>query len=176
MAGLAFTVHESVPQPTWSPCHAKSLQSCPTLSDPVDYSQAPLSIGFSRQEYWSWLLCFPLGDLPNPGIEPTSVASPALHMDSLPLAPPCKPLVSLKVLVTQLCPILCDMDCSPSGSSVHGMLQARIQEWVAISFSRESSWPRDQTQVPSIAGGFFTDWATREVLISLSEFKFPREI
>ena len=46
----------------------------------------------------------------------------------------------------QLCPNLCDpMDCSPPGSSVHGILQARILEWVVISFSRGSSQPRDQT-------------------------------
>ena len=52
---------------------------------------------------------------------------------------------------------LCDpMDCSPPGSSVHGILQARILEWVAISFSRESSWPRDQTQASRIAGRRFT--------------------
>ena len=68
------------------------------------------------------------------------------------------------VLVTQSCPTLCDpMDCSLSGSSVHGSLQARILEWVAIPFSRESSWPRDQTRVFSIVGRFFTIWATREV-------------
>ena len=58
-----------------------------------------------------------------------------------------------------------DMDCNPPGSSVHGMLQARILEWVAISFSRRSSWPRNQTQVSSIVGRFFTSWATREALI-----------
>ena len=57
----------------------------------------------------------------------------------------------------------CDsMDCSLPGSSVHGIFQARIPERVAIPFSRGSSWPRDQTQVSCIAGGFFTDWATRE--------------
>ena len=48
------------------------------------------------------------------------------------------------------------MDCSPPGSSVHGILQARILEWVAISSSRESSQPRDRTQVSCIAGRFFT--------------------
>jgi len=46
------------------------------------------------------------------------------------------------------------------GSSAHGILQARILEWVVIPFSRESSWPRDRTQVSCIAGGFFTIWAT----------------
>ena len=61
------------------------------------------------------------------------------------------------VLVAQLCPILWDpMDCRPLGSSVHGTLQARILEWVAIHFSRGSSQPRDWTH---IAGRFFTTWA-----------------
>ena len=69
---------------------------------------------------------------------------------------------SQSVLVAQLYSILCDpMDCSLSGSSVH-VLQARILEWIAISFSRDSSQPMDQTQVSCIAGRFFTIWATRE--------------
>ena len=56
----------------------------------------------------------------------------------------------------QLCPTLCDpMDCSLPGSSVHGILQARILEWVAMPFSRGSSHPRDQTLVSCIAGRFF---------------------
>ena len=67
------------------------------------------------------------------------------------------------VLITQLCPTLCDpMDCRPPGSSVHGILQARILEWVAIPFSRGSSQPRDGTWVSSIAGRFFTFWAAKE--------------
>ena len=58
--------------------------------------------------------------------------------------------------VAQSCPTLCDpVDCSPPGSSVHGILQARILEWVAISFSRGSSRPRDRTQVSHIAGRRF---------------------
>ena len=65
--------------------------------------------------------------------------------------------------VAQLCPYLCDpMGCSPPGSSVHGILQARILEWAAISFSRGSSWPRDWTQVSRIRGRRFNLWATRE--------------
>ena len=65
--------------------------------------------------------------------------------------------------VSQSCLTICDpMDCSPSGSSVHGILQVRILEWVAISFSRGSSQPRDWTQVSHIAGRFFNLWATRE--------------
>ena len=52
----------------------------------------------------------------------------------------------------QLCPTLCDpMDYSPLGSSVHGILQARILEWVAMSSSRGSSWPRDQTHVSYVS-------------------------
>ena len=59
--------------------------------------------------------------------------------------------------VAQLCPTLCDpMDCSPPGSSVHGILQARILEWIAIPFSRGSFQLRDHIQVSHIAGGFFT--------------------
>ena len=59
---------------------------------------------------------------------------------------------------------LCDpMDCSPPGSSIHGILQARIVEWVAISFFRGSSPPRNQTQVSCILGRRFTIWVTREV-------------
>ena len=54
------------------------------------------------------------------------------------------------------------MDSSPPGSSIHGIFQARILEWVAISFSRRSSLPRDWTQVSRIAGRFFTNWATRD--------------
>ena len=54
------------------------------------------------------------------------------------------------------------MDYSLPGFSVHGILQARILEWVAIPFSRGSSQPSDRTQVSRIAGGFFTSWATTE--------------
>ena len=64
--------------------------------------------------------------------------------------------------IARSCPTLCDpVDCSPPGSSVHGILQARILEWVAISFSRGSSQPRDQTQVSHVAGRRFILWATR---------------
>ena len=60
--------------------------------------------------------------------------------------------------VTQLCPTLCGpTHCSPPGPSVHGILQARILEWVAMPSSRGASQPRDRTQVSCIAGGFFTD-------------------
>ena len=78
------------------------------------------------------------------------------------------------------CLTLCDlMDCSPPGSSVHGILQARILEWVAMPSCSVSSWPRDRTQFSRIAGGFFTSWVTREALdpgvgsLSLLQGIFP---
>ena len=69
----------------------------------------------------------------------------------------------------------CDpMDCSPPGSSFHGILQARILGWVVISFSRGSSWPREQTHISHIAGRFFTVWATGEA--PQSKMKPPKYI
>ena len=66
------------------------------------------------------------------------------------------PLIQSESEVAQSCLTLCDpVECSPSGSSVHGILQARILEWVAISYSRGSSHPRDRTQVSRIAGKHF---------------------
>ena len=69
----------------------------------------------------------------------------------------------MQVEWSRLVVTLCDpMDCRLPGSSIHGILQARVLEWVAISFSRDSSRPRDQTRVSRIAGRRFTIWATRE--------------
>ena len=80
-------------------------------------------------------------------------------------SPPPRLLVGL---VTKSHLTLCSpMDCSPPGSSVHGVFQARIPEWVAISSSRGSSQPRDQTaslMSPVFSGGFFTSSATWEAL------------
>ena len=64
----------------------------------------------------------------------------------------------MKEKVAQSCLTL----CNPMNYTVDGILQARMQEWVAFFFSRGSSQPRDRTQVSRIAGGFFTSWATRE--------------
>ena len=79
---------------------------------------------------------------------------------------PCCLLVWLRAKSLQSCPTLWDpMDCSPPGSSVHGILQARKLEWVIIPCSRGSSWPRKWTHlsyVSCIAGGFFTTSATWE--------------
>ena len=80
----------------------------------------------------------------------------------------------VEVLVTQLCPTHCDpKDCSPPGSSVHGILQARILEWVDIHFSRRTSWPRDQTQVSHTTGRFFTVWATRVACLNAEHNNIP---
>ena len=72
-------------------------------------------------------------------------------------------LYTCYVLAAQSRLTLCDpVDCSTPGSSIHGILQVRILEWVATPFSRRSSQSREQTQVSCIAGGFFTIWTTRE--------------
>ena len=86
------------------------------------------------------------------------------HRLSVPLAPPFKQTSgkfsltsAVLCLVAQSCQTLCNpIDCSPPGSPVHGILQARILEWVAVPSSRRSFPPRDRTQVSRIAGGFFT--------------------
>ena len=72
------------------------------------------------------------------------------------------------VLVTQSCPTLCDpMGCSLPDSSVHGIFQAIVLEWIAISFSSGSSQARDRTWVSRIVDRRFTVWATREVMTKL---------
>ena len=101
--------------------------------------QIPLSMGFSRQEYWSGLPFPSPGDLPDPGIEP---GSPALQADSLPTELQGKPLNANSYHL------------SHKGSS-------RILNWVAYPFSRGSTQPRNQTGVSCIADRFFTSWATR---------------
>ena len=95
------------------------------------------------------------GILPDPGIKPRSPTSACRFFTTVPP----------ESEVAQSCLTLCDpMDCSLPISSVHGIFQARILEWVAISFSRGSSQPRDRTWVSCIAGRRFTVWATREAL------------
>ena len=127
-------------------------------------------MGFSRQAYCNGLPFPSSGDLPGPGTEPGSLMSTCIKkVHSLPcicmaesLRCPPETITTLLIncggsLVAQSCPTLCDpLDCSPPGSSVHGILQASILEGVAISFSRESSSPKDPPCVFCIAGGFFT--------------------
>ena len=87
--------------------------------------------------------------------------SPALQVDSLQRELPGKLLIIVlvieKVKFTQSCLTLCD----PMDYIVHGILKARILEWVAFPFSRVSSQPRNPTGISCITGGFFTSWATR---------------
>ena len=125
-------------------------------------------MGFSPQDYWSGLPFPPPEDLPSSEIETVSSASLTLasgyfnHWATWEASH----VGESESVVSQSCPTLCDpMDCSSPGSSVHGILQARILEWVAIPFSQGTSWPRDRTQVSRIAGSFFTTWATRGALM-----------
>ena len=79
-----------------------------------------------------------------------------LSRDMLHLIVACCCMLRCSVLVTQSCLTLCDpMACSPPGSSVHGILQLRILEWIAMPSSKGSSQPRDRTEVSYIAGRFF---------------------
>ena len=72
--------------------------------------------------------------------------------------------------VTKLCLIYCNpMDCSLPGSSVHGIFQARILEWVAISFSRESSWSKDWTCIFCFGSWILHHWAETHAIIILSK-------
>ena len=98
-------------------------QSCVTLCNPMDCSPPGASVwNSSRQEYWSGLPFPTPGDLPDPGVEPVSLASSTLAGEFFTTAAAAKWL--------QLCPILCNpIDGSPPGSSVPGILQARTPEW-----------------------------------------------
>ena len=105
------------------------------------------------QFLWTWLSLRPSG--------------PQLHFCPYPLHP--VPACCC-CLASKLCPTLCNaVDCSLPGSSVHGIFQARILEWVAISFSMGISQPRNWTQVSCIADRCFTDWTTREAFKSSKE-------
>ena len=101
--------------------------------------QAPLSMEFSRQEYWSGLPIPIPGDLPDPGTESASLASPALaggFFTTEPLEKSQSNPAATAAKSLQSCPTLCDpIDGSPPGSPVPGILQARTLQWVAISFS-----------------------------------------
>ena len=116
----------------------------------------------SRLGHW-----FPCLLLTLPGFWCYSSSPAALFtLQQAPVTAPSLCPSSIRMVPTpgaSLCPTLDDpMDCSPPGSSVHAILQARILEWEAISFSRGSFWLRDWTCISRIAGRFFTIWATRE--------------
>ena len=113
--------------------------------------QAPPSMGFSRQEYWSGLPFPSPGDLPDPGIEPRS---PALEADALTSEPPGKAwdnlnmcIISAVLIASVVSYSLGLMDSSLPGSPVHGIFQARMLEWVIVLSSRGSSQSRNQTHI-----------------------------
>ena len=126
-------------------------QSCPPSCDPIFHSLLGSSVlGILHARILE--LPFPTpGDLPDPGIEPLLLCLLHWQVD----VPPGKPQdIYCSWSVTSSFPTL----CSPPGSSVHGISQARILKWIAIPFSRRSSWPRDQTHVSCvscIAGSLF---------------------
>ena len=114
--------------------HAKLLQSCRCFVTPwIVVCQAPLSMGFFRQEYWSRLLCPPPKDLPNPRIKTASLMSPALASRCWATEPLGKPEMWCFYFssVAQPCLTLCDrMDCSTPGLPVHHQLLELTQTHV----------------------------------------------
>ena len=127
----AVCTHRSLPWWTSPPSPHPSVVTEPHAEVPVPYNSFPLAICYTRgRVYVSMLKDFP----------PLFLLS-----------------WSEEVRLLQSCPTLCDpMDCSPPGSSVHEILQARILEWVAMPSSTGSSWPKDWTHVSCIEGRFFT--------------------
>ena len=121
--------------------------SCLTFCNPLDYSQAPLSMEFSRPEYYSGLPCPPPGNFPNPGIKPRS---PAFQADSLLSEPPGKPkntgvsslsLLQGTFLTQELNQGL--LHCRRILYQLSHQGIPRILEWVAYAFSKGSSQPRN---------------------------------
>ena len=126
---------------------AQSLSRVPLFAAPWTIAhQAPLSLEFSRQGYWNALPSPTPGDPPDPETEPTSSVSPALVRGFFITEPPGKSYLR------PCCALL-------SHSVVSDSLRL---EWVAFPFFGGSSQPRDQTQVSSTAGGFFTVQVIRE--------------
>ena len=178
-------------------CCAQSLSRVRLFVTPWTVAhQAPLSLGFSRQEYWSGFQCLPPGELPNPGIEPRS---PALQAESLLSEPPGKQSESCSVVCDSLRPpglhspwnspgqnngvdsLSILQEIFPTQGLNLGLLHCRqmlyqlshkgsprILEWVAYPFSKGSSQPRNRTGVSCIAGRFFTNWAMREARLTIS--------
>ena len=167
--------HAKLPCPSLSP--EVCSNSCPlsrwchpTISSSVTLFSCPQSFPASGSFPVSWPLrmrrprycsfCF--------SISPSSEYSGLISLRTT-------GLIAVKVKVAQSCPTLCD----PMDYTVHGILQARILEWVACPFSSGSSWPSNQTGVSCTAGGFFTNWATREApdccgSIVIQDFPLPQ--
>ena len=153
------------PLPAAAAAAAKSLQSCPTLCNPIDGSPTGCAVpgilqvrilewaAISFSNAWKWKesevaqSCLTLHNSMDCSLPDSSVhwifQARVLEWGAIAWVP-------AKLL--QSCPTLCDpVDCSPRGSSVHRILQARILEWVATPFSRGSSRPRDGTRISYIS-------------------------
>ena len=157
-----FSVNES---PNKYLCADVCAQLCPTLCDPMDCSPPGSSIhGIFQARILEGLPFPPLGNLPDIGIERSSLVSPTVASRFFTTAPPGKLINVLPECVCakslQWCPILCDFtDSSPPGSSVHGILHARILEWVVMPTSRDlpdSGIENAFLMSPALAGRFFT--------------------
>ena len=149
------------------------MLSCSTLCAPMDSSLLGASVHGDSPGKNAGVGCHALLQeiFPTQGSNLRLLCLLHWQTGSLPLVPSRKPSVDnttsvwdwKKVLVTQWCLTAFDpVNCSPPGSSVHGILQARILERVAIPFSRRSSQPRDRTQFSCIASEFFTIWDTMD--------------
>ena len=134
----------------------KVAQSCLTLCDPMDCSPPGSSVhGIFQTRILEWVptsysrgSSHPRGSF-HPGIEPMSLGSPAMADRFFTTSATWVGRTGTNRNVAQSCPTLCDpMDCSLPGSSVHGIFQTRVRDWVAIFFSRGSSQYRDQTGLP----------------------------
>ena len=126
-----------------------SFQSCLTLCDPMDRSLPGSSVhGILQARILEWVL---QGLLQTQGSNLNILSLLHWQVVSLPLVPPEKPLY-LTTKTLQSCLTLCNHTvCSLPGSSVHEILQARILEWVAISFSRGTFRPRDRTRISYVS-------------------------
>ena len=137
---------------------AKSLQLCPTLCDPVDRSPPGSSVRGILQARileWAALPSSRGSSQPRDQTHVSCISYIVWQAGSLPLVPPGKPEV--KMLVAQSCPTLCNlMDYSLLCFSVHGILQARTLEWVALTFSGASSQLRHQMGSPALQVDSFT--------------------
>ena len=161
---LKFLIYDTLKCMRWfiSPAgmHAKLLQLCLTLWDPMDCSPPGSSVhGILQTRILKWVALPTSRESSQPRDRRQVSLSPALASGFFTTsatweAPTNKDWLPLVVLcsVAELCLILCKpMNCNPPDSSVHGIFQAKILEWVAISYSRGSSWPWDWTQLSYIS-------------------------
>ena len=152
-------------------CYCLVTKSCLTLCEPMDYSPPGFSVHvISQARILEWVAIFffrgssQLKDETHVSWIGRWILYQRNKCDTIWNKPSVVPDTSVQnewVLIVHSCSTVCDpMYWSQPGSSVHGISQARILEWVPILFSRGSSWPRSQIQVSWIAGRFFIVWAT----------------